>query len=517
MCGIAVALNWSGAEAKVTRIAELLAHRGDVTDPVVSPWANSAFCTRRLRIVDADGGAQPKLSGDGRILVAMNGEIYNYAELARELETLGVRLQSGSDTEVLACALSVWGGRVLPRLNGMYAFVALDLSTGEFLAARDPFGVKPLYAVQSGDGVLFSSEIRPLLDVTETEEVLLIPPGHVFTRRGTAQFHSFFTRRPERGAPHDPQVLDRILMEAIATRVPTDLPVASLMSGGIDSTLVAHYLRRIRPEAPGYFLGGPEAPDFSYAAEFADMNGYELRVVPFGDGGDTLGQIDAVVSSVETFEPFVVRGGLCNCLLSRAVHGDGYRVALCGEGADELFAGYSEGEDAFARSEELGDFVQEEFLNLMNKTSLQRLDRCSMRFELEMREPFLDPAVATYAFGLAGSELWSRNADGALRGKRPLRTLYDLYPDALPASIRDRRKTPMNEGTGFDESLEASPWAGLARQSVSDGEFADGQRRFERYSLTTKEEYFYLDRLARVMDVDRVPHLAHRSLIRVPR
>ena len=498
-------------------MAERLVHRGDVTDPVVSPWPGAAFCTRRLRIVDAEGGAQPKLSWDGRILVAMNGEIYNYRELARELEALGARFATGSDTEVLAAALSVWGGRALGRLNGMYAFVALDLASGEFLAARDPFGVKPLYVAQSGESFLFASEIRPLLEVTETEQVLLLPPGHLLTRRHAVQYKSFVTERPPGGGGSDPKALDRLLAEAVELRTPADLPVATLMSGGIDSTLIAHYLRRIRPEAPGYFLGGPEAPDYRYAAEFAEMNAYDLRIVPLeGQGEDQLAWIDTVVETVESFEPGVVRSGLCSYLLSRAAHRDGFRVGLCGEGADELFAGYVEIEEAYARDETHGHFVREESLGLMNKTALQRVDRCSMRFALELREPFLDPKVAHYAFGLAGEALWSRAPDGGLRGKTPLRSLYDLYPDALPASIRDRRKAPMNEGAGFDESQTVSPWGAFAREIVSDAEFADGQRRFAAYDLRDKEDFLFLDRLSRVLEVDRVPHLAHRALVRVP-
>jgi asparagine synthase (glutamine-hydrolysing) len=104
MCGIAVAVDWEGAEAAVATLIDGIRHRGDVTDPLVSPRPNTALCTRRLRIVDADGGAQPKLSPDGRVLVAMNGEIYNHADLRRELAALGVPFHSGSDTEVLAAA-----------------------------------------------------------------------------------------------------------------------------------------------------------------------------------------------------------------------------------------------------------------------------------------------------------------------------------------------------------------------------------------------------------------------------
>jgi asparagine synthetase B (glutamine-hydrolysing) len=136
MCGIAVAINWPEAGNVVARLIGGILHRGDVSDPILRPKPDTAMATRRLRIVDAEHGAQPQLSFDGQLAVSFNGEIYNHEELRVELMGLGVPFRTESDTEVLANALQVWGLRALERLNGMYAFVALDLSTGEFLAAR---------------------------------------------------------------------------------------------------------------------------------------------------------------------------------------------------------------------------------------------------------------------------------------------------------------------------------------------------------------------------------------------
>ena len=163
MCGIAVAIDWPEAEISVRGLIEGILHRGDITDPIAVLRKDTAMGTRRLRIVDAEHGVQPQISFNGRLAVAFNGEIYNYLELRKELADLGVEFRTESDTEVLANALQVWGYRALERLVGMYAFVAVDLANGEFLAARDPFGVKPLYVIQSGSSFLFCSEMRPLL------------------------------------------------------------------------------------------------------------------------------------------------------------------------------------------------------------------------------------------------------------------------------------------------------------------------------------------------------------------
>src|SRR5580704_4082100 len=182
MCGIAVAIDWDGAEAAVRLLTAGILHRGDVTDPLVAVGNRIAMCTRRLRIVDPAHGVQPQFSFDGRFLVAFNGEIYNHGELRRELESSGICFRTECDTEVVANVIRLWGANGLKRLDGMFAFVAIDASTGEFLAARDPFGVKPLYLVRSGDSFLFCSEIRPLLEATEQHDVLFLPPGHVLTR-----------------------------------------------------------------------------------------------------------------------------------------------------------------------------------------------------------------------------------------------------------------------------------------------------------------------------------------------
>src|SRR5262245_6096241 len=133
MCGIAIAIGWPDAELTVKKLLQGILHRGDVTDPVVLLRKETAMGTRRLRIVDSEHAVQPQLSFNGRIAIAFNGEIYNHTELRSELTNLGVKFRTASDTEVLANALQLWGGRALERVIGMYAFVAIDIVSGEFL------------------------------------------------------------------------------------------------------------------------------------------------------------------------------------------------------------------------------------------------------------------------------------------------------------------------------------------------------------------------------------------------
>jgi len=517
MCGIAVAIDWPDAEAVVRQLVTGILHRGDITDPVYAPRPNSAMCTRRLRIVDADHAIQPQVSQNGRIAVSFNGEIYNYIELRRELQAKGIVFKTESDTEVLANALQAWGPAALERFVGMYAFVAVDTKTGDFLAARDPFGVKPLYVIQAGKSFLFCSEMRPLLDTVETGDVLLLPPGYVLAADGCARFKSPIRETPsivpEIGSA---KVLDQLLSEAVRLRVPSDLPVATLFSGGIDSTLVAHYMRRFQPKAPGYFVGGETAPDYRYAAEYADRTGFDLRIVPFDPNSDeTFALIDEVVAVSESFEPNLVRGAVCSLAVAESIHKDGIRVALCGEGADELFCGYPPLEIAFHEDAAAGRAIRGECLNLMHRVSLQRVDRCSMRYQVETREPFLDPSVANYALNLDGGALVSE-IGGMAVGKLILREIYNLYPSELPAAIRDRTKVPFGEGAGLDATPEASNWKMRFNEAISDRELLEGRVEFAPFNIQSKEELFYIRKLMQVIDVNRVPHLRDRAWISFP-
>jgi asparagine synthase (glutamine-hydrolysing) len=511
MCGIAVAIDWDGAEAAVRGLILGMLHRGDVTDPLVTIRSGTAMCTRRLCIVDATHGVQPHASFDQRFLVCFNGEIYNHGALRRELEALGVRFRTECDTEVVANVLRIWGPAGIRRLNGMYALVAVDTATGEFLAARDPFGVKPLYLIRSPKGLLFCSEIRPLLAAGEGDDILLLPPGRMLTRDFYGPHYTLPVPATARtGAPAE---LDDILSEAVRLRVPTDLPTATLFSGGIDSTLVVHYARRHAPAMPGYIAVAANGPDRAYAQRYAEATGLDLRLVPIEPlSNETFSLIEKVVDTVEAFEPAVVRPSLHTYLVSQRIHLDGFRVALCGEGADELFAGYEPLEYAFSQASGAGRYVQRQCLDMMHRANLQRIDRCSMRFQLEIREPFLDQSVVGYASELAASDM-VRGANLPM-GKAPLRALYDLYPGTLPTFIRDRQKMAFHEGVGGD--TEGSEWLDLFETAVSDTDFRDGQREFAAFAVATKEELFLIRTLAARMDVKRIPHLRRRLQLNMP-
>ena len=177
--------------------------------------------------------------------------------------------------------------------------------------------------------------------------------------------------------------------------------------------------------------------------------------------------------------------------------------------------GYPPLEIAFQEDAAAGRAIRGECLSLMHRVSLQRVDCCSMRYQVETREPFLDPSVANYALNLDGAAL-VREVGGRAVGKHILREIYNLYPNELPAAIRDRTKVPFGEGAGLDASPETSGWKMRFNDAISDRELLEGRVEFAPYNLQSKEELFYIRKLAQVMDVDRVPHLRDRAWISFP-
>lgn len=511
MCGIAVALGQPNAAAAVAAMIAQLRHRGEVSDPVFSPRAGVAMATRRLPIVDPERGAQPQPSFDGRTHVVLNGEIYNHAELRGELTAMGAPFRTESDVEVAATALQVWGAAAFERFEGMYALVAVDLSTGDWLAARDPLGVKPLYVVEDAEAGawLFCSEIRPLLAAVEALPVLTLPPGRILTGQGCFRYTPRWRR-----LPGDEAALDAALRAAVHRRIPPDQACATFFSGGLDSSLVLRYALELRPSMPAYVLGDAGAPDLSFAQDYAAALGADLSIVPLQSADMVISDdIAQAVAAMETFEPETVRSGHCSLRLAKAVHADGLRVALCGDGADELFAGYLPLEEAFAIGGSEGEAVRQQCLASLSVTALQRLDRGGMSHQVEIREPFLDSAVVAIAMG-CGREQLGVGGPGDWTGKQPLRRIAAGV--GLPSAIRDRPKTPLNEGAGLDCSQSDAPWVRHAQETVSDAELREGAIEYAAYAVTTKEELLYLRTLSQTLDVSRVPHLRERPFIRMP-
>lgn len=376
LCSSAGPLNAAEAERELRDAAALMSHRGpDASGVRVLRSEGIGFGHRRLSILDLDPRAdQPMASGDGKLLVTYNGEIYNFRELRASLEREGGRFRTESDTEVLLEGYRAWGiDGLLDRLAGMFAFALFDASRGEVFLARDRAGKKPLYYSPRGGRLIFASELRSILRLdpeareldpagldgylslkfapsprTLLKGVRRLPPGGVLRwSRGSVPSVRRYWRplagRPARSATPS-EWLDRIdaaLEKATRRRLVSDVPVCLFLSGGIDSSLIAAYLDRIGArDMKAYSIGYGDLPgysEFEYSRRVAERFPlrYEEIVLDSGEALDALREDAAALD-----EPVSDWVWVPLHHLSRRAHADGFKVVLVGEGSDELFFGY---------------------------------------------------------------------------------------------------------------------------------------------------------------------------------
>ncbi|HRO25860.1 MAG TPA: asparagine synthase (glutamine-hydrolyzing) [Luteimonas sp.] len=376
MCGIAGFVH-SGDEVILRRMTDRIAHRGPDADGFLTDRERGVFLGhRRLSILDIAGGTQPMTTADGRFSIVFNGEIYNFLELRSELKTLGATFHTDhSDTEVLLHAWRYWRESMFDRLNGMWAFALLDRKRNELILSRDRFGKKPLFYHASSRGFVFSSELTSLrvhpdvpaalsetairkyfaygfvpAPLTFLEGVKKLPGGHwmrVNLDTLAISTHRYWQYRPE---PFDerPAGIEKRWMEellerlanAVDRRLVADVPVGSFLSGGVDSsTITALAIRKIgRDRLKTFSIGFEEASfdETNHAIAVARHLGAEhhierlsmqraLDIAP-----DILARLDEPIADASILPTYL----LCEHARRHVT------VALGGDGADELLAGY---------------------------------------------------------------------------------------------------------------------------------------------------------------------------------
>lgn len=376
MCGITGFVG-AGDVALLRRMTDSIAYRGPDADGFFVEPASSVFLGhRRLSILDATGGAQPMRTDDGSHTIVFNGEIYNFGELRRALEAEGAQFSSDhSDTEVLLLGYRQWGDALLPRLNGMWAFAIHDRTHNRLFLSRDRFGKKPLYYAATPDAFVFASELGALLQHSATpreldplslrkyyaygyvpaprtlyRNVYKLPAGHSLSLDlATLQMrtHCYWSWQAE---PVDPipasaeevwvDELLALLDAAVARRLVTDVPVGAFLSGGIDSSLVsALAARHIGADRLKSFSIGFEEADFDESRHAIDVarhigSEHALEVLSVDRALEALPELLSMLD-----EPIADSSMLPTYLLCKHARRH-VTVALGGDGADELFAGY---------------------------------------------------------------------------------------------------------------------------------------------------------------------------------
>ena len=502
-----------GADLTVMRpqalaLSALQRHRGpDWSGVHAEPRA--LLVHERLAIVDPAGGAQPIRSADGALALAVNGEIYNHRDLERRLE-LSYAFQTGSDCEIVN-ALYREGGDVggwLARLNGIFAFALWDAQAGRFIIARDHIGICPLYWGHDAQGRLWvASEMKAIASVCD--DVAPFPPGHWFDSadaRCADGAPQRWYRRAWRdydavaGVKADRKELRRALESAVHRQLMSDVPYGVLLSGGLDSSLIAACAamfarRRIEeddtaeawwPRLHSFAIGLEGSPDLKAAQLAADAIGtvHHGFTYTFEEGLDALPE---VIRHIETYDVTTIRASTPMFLLARRIKAMGVKMVLSGEGSDELFGGYL----YFHKAPNAREFHEElvRKLDALHNYDCLRANKSMMAWGVEARVPFLDVEFIDAAMRMDAAE----KMVGA--GRIEKQVLREAFEGVLPKEILWRQKEQFSDGVGYGwiDGLKAH-----AEAQVSDADFAEAARRFPVNTPLTKEAYFYRGLFERV-------------------
>jgi asparagine synthase (glutamine-hydrolysing) len=485
MCGIAGIINHThNPKSEIEYMLKEIAHRGD-TDPVYRVFGNSILGSVRLKIVDRTNGTQPFFNENKSVGIVFNGEIYNYQNLKTELEKKGHHFLTDCDTEVLVNLYEEYKEDMLHYLDGMFAFLIFDLNNNTFFGVRDYFGVKPFFYCWNNDVFYFSSEMKSFigLEVNIYEE---LKPGHFITNNKVCQYYKLRNPFWIKDTTENIMFKVRELVEsAIKKRVQTDLPIATFLSGGLDSTIIHLLSCKYHKNVTALIVGEDSGEDVIYAKRFCED--YNLKYHHIKTSKDTLLQnIPDIIYSIETFEPNPIRGSLLSMKLGELAHNKGFKVALCGEGSDEIFGGY--GDFLFLNDE--NEFHNEimYLLNDLYRTQLLRIDKTGMKYAVEVREPFLDRTLVEYVNNIHPNLKVALNSKGRLTTKYILR---EAFKDILPDYIYSREKMTLMEGAGTG-SVERGKGllSEYANLHVSDSEFQNISNKYTEYNLNDKEESY---------------------------
>ncbi len=469
-------------------------HRGPDWSGVYT-HAHCVLVHERLAIVDPAGGAQPLRSADGELALAVNGEIYNHRELERALSQ-PYAFQTGSDCEVINALYRESGTDGIARLNGIYAFALWDAAQGRYLIARDPMGVCPLYWGHDADGRLWvASEMKAL--ARHCADVAPFPPGHVFdSALGTlVAFHSRSWREYEatQGVAVSPEALRAGFEQAVHRQLMTDVPYGVLLSGGLDSSLVAACAARFArqrvedddrgeawwPRLHSFAIGLAGSPDLA-AAEIAAKalgtvhHGFTYR---FEEGLDALPD---VIRHIESYDVTTVRASTPMYLLARRIKAMGVKMVLSGEGADEIFGGYL----YFHKAPDARAFHEETVrkLDALHLYDCLRANKAMMAWGVEARVPFLDLEFLDLAMSMDAAHKM------AGKGRIEKAVLREAFAGVLPDEILWRQKEQFSDGVGYGwiDGLKAH-----AETYVSDSMMAQATLRFPVNPPQTKEAWWY--------------------------
>lgn len=498
MCGIVSIFNikrqTKELRDKALAMAKKIRHRGPDWSGIYC-GDTAILAHERLSIVDPQSGKQPLFSLDHKQILAVNGEIYNHQDIRKRYAGI-YPFQTGSDCEVILALYQDKGIHFLEDLNGIFAFALYDEEKDEFLIARDPIGVIPLYIGYDTDGKVYcASELKALEGYCDRYEPFL--PGHYYyskegkmTRWYTRDWMSFDAVKNN---PASVEELRNALEAAVRRQLMSDVPYGVLLSGGLDSSVISAIAKKYAshrietngkqeawwPQLHSFAIGLKGAPDLAKAREVADFIGtihHEINYT-IQEGLDA---VRDVIYFIETYDVTTVRASTPMYLLARVIKSMGIKMVLSGEGADEVFGGYL----YFHKAPDARAF-HEETVRKLSKLYLYdclRANKSLSAWGVEGRVPFLDKEFLDVAMRINPV---AKMCTGKTIEKKIIR---EAFQDMLPESVAWRQKEQFSDGVGYNwiDTLKA-----ITDQAVSDEQMNQAAQRFPINTPRNKEEYYY--------------------------
>ena len=435
----------------------------------------------RLAIMGIDESGMQPFERDGSFVVC-NGELYGFRKLKKELIEKGYTFKSDSDCELLLPLYNEYGTEMFKKLDAEFALIIYDGKTHEYIAARDPIGIRPLfYGLDKEGKMLFASEAKNLVGLTD--EIMPFPPGHYYK---DGKFTCYLDISvPEEVIKDDVETackkIHDKLVAGIEKRLDSDVPVGYLLSGGLDSSLVCSVAAKLSKEKIKTFAIGmsTDAIDLKYAKEVADYIGAEHTEVIITEK-DVLDALEKVVALLGTYDITTIRASVGMYLVCKYIHENtDLRVILTGEVSDELF-GYKYTD--FAPSAEEFQKEAQKRVHELYMYDVLRADRCISVNSLEARVPFGDLDFVKYVMALDPEIKMNKYG----KGKYLLRHAFE--GDYLPYDILMREKAAFSDAVGHSmvDDLKA-----LAERTFSDEEFEEKKKKYTFAAPFTKESLLY--------------------------
>ena len=509
MCGIVGIFNISEQSdtlrQKALRMSQKIRHRGPDWSGIYS-GGTAILAHERLSIVDPESGKQPLFSPDGKQVLAVNGEIYNHKDIRRQYKGR-YAFQTGSDCEVILALYREWRASVngnsssvpvsfLESLSGIFAFALYDEARDEFLIARDPIGVIPLYIGYDADGKVYvASELKALEGQCERYEPFL--PGCYYWSRepGIRRYYVRDWMNYGNVKDNDASVEDiqNALEDAVRRQLMSDVPYGVLLSGGLDSSVISAIAQKYAPhrieddsQSPAYWprlhsfaVGLKGAPDLEKARIVADYIGTVHHEINYTIQ-EGLDAIRDVIYYIETYDVTTVRASTPMYLLARVIKSMGIKMVLSGEGADEIFGGYL----YFHKAPNAEEF-HEETVRKLSKLYMYdclRANKSLSAWGVEGRVPFLDKEFLDVAMRTNPS---AKMCPGKEIEKKIVR---EAFAGMLPEAVAWRQKEQFSDGVGYSwiDTLKK-----ITSAQVTDEQMAHAAERFPVNTPLCKEEYYY--------------------------